>query len=477
MSDLLKPIPKKKFVEVRKLQQLDALEDRLEHTMSEINETKEIKKSVKKKRKRMVNYLSRKQKKNSLTFSHTHVCPKEPTLLQKAKPKGKNSKSYLVNKKLCDAAAVYKLKKRKYNKRRPPVSITHRLSKVYSDEAVRNKYFVVDWKGNGQAIPPEIVADGYHDILSDERFKEFDTELVRDSKPLVVVDKTTGRLIVAKVTKFQALSHMKGFGPDGIPMICDYMRVTSKIKPDIWRGIDHKATKPCWLYGKRKNPAGKTVGSYCFKRNVSNEVKKEMNRKAAEICRRLERATKFILRGLPETLELEAIQDKIAEYPSLAAEDSALFNELSKGGWHDEAVRSDDNDNSNASNCDGGGDASNDDDSDPEWDPAVDGDAELPGDEGVVASTAKSNSRNYASAAHVDRDFYYCQTSVVGPRDKYEIAQHFIFPTYGMYIPLRTGDVLVFDPTQMHSASHPKEEDTYLYSAYVSAKTADTSMK
>ena len=63
MSDLLKPIPKKKFVEVRKLQQLDALEDRLEHTMSEINETKEIKKSVKKKRKRMVNYLSWKQKK------------------------------------------------------------------------------------------------------------------------------------------------------------------------------------------------------------------------------------------------------------------------------------------------------------------------------------------------------------------------------------------------------------------------------
>ena len=63
MSDLSKPIPKKKFVEERKLQQLDALEDQLEQTMSEINKTKEAQKLVKKKRKRMANYLSRKQKK------------------------------------------------------------------------------------------------------------------------------------------------------------------------------------------------------------------------------------------------------------------------------------------------------------------------------------------------------------------------------------------------------------------------------
>ena len=50
MSDLSKPIPKKKFVEERKLQQLDALEDQLEQTMSEINKTKEAQKLVKKKR-------------------------------------------------------------------------------------------------------------------------------------------------------------------------------------------------------------------------------------------------------------------------------------------------------------------------------------------------------------------------------------------------------------------------------------------
>ena len=129
-----------------------------------------------------------------------------------------------------------------------------------------------------------------------------------------------------------------------------------------------------------------------------------------------------------------------------------------------------------ASNDDGNGEALNDDDSDNAWDPAVDGDGVLPGDHGRVCSSSSAHSKNYASTAHVDRDFFYSRTSVVGEKDKYEVVQNFVFPSFGIYTPLRTGDVLVFDPTQMHCASHPKEKNTYIYSAYVSAKTMNTSM-
>ena len=38
-------------------------------------------------------------------------------------------------------------------------------------------------------------------------------------------------------------------------------------------------------------------------------MKKEMNEKAATICWKLELATQFLLEGLPETVQLEAIRD------------------------------------------------------------------------------------------------------------------------------------------------------------------------
>jgi hypothetical protein len=83
-------------------------------------------------------------------------------------------------------------------------------------------------------------------------------------------------------------------------------------------------------------------------------------------------------------------------------------------------------------------------------------------------STAASTSRDFMSAAHVDKDFFYSTTTVRsalysdGYGRKYDwncyrdspVAHHFIFPVHNVAVSLRPGDILVFNPTHYHCCSH-----------------------
>ena len=78
---------------------------------------------------------------------------------------------------------------------------------------------------------------------------------------------------------------------------------------------------------------------------------------------------------------------------------------------------------------------------------------------------------------HVDNDFYFTRLTVLAPEDKphmqysKEVLYFFVFPTYEICVPLRSGDVLLFNPLVLHSCSNPRYKDSYIMSAYVSAKT------
>jgi hypothetical protein len=79
---------------------------------------------------------------------------------------------------------------------------------------------------------------------------------------------------------------------------------------------------------------------------------------------------------------------------------------------------------------------------------------------------------NYCSPVHVDEDYYYCTLKVVSAKQEFDtILQYFCFPQMGVTIPLRNGDVLVFDPRQPHCASTPRFPTSYIASCYVSKKT------
>ena len=86
---------------------------------------------------------------------------------------------------------------------------------------------------------------------------------------------------------------------------------------------------------------------------------------------------------------------------------------------------------------------------------------------------AFSIGRNYHSRCHVDDDMYYTRLTVIAPAEVSadEVIYYFVFPTYGVKVPLRSGDTLLFNPLVLHSCSNPKFEGCYIMSAYVSRKT------
>jgi hypothetical protein len=91
--------------------------------------------------------------------------------------------------------------------------------------------------------------------------------------------------------------------------------------------------------------------------------------------------------------------------------------------------------------------------------------------------------RNYMAVAHTDRDAVFgiisCRSSkqrkFMDEATRNEIIAYFVFPEYGIAIPLRNGDVLLFDPTVMHCATNPRDAKAFLFSAYTSVKVVAVS--
>jgi hypothetical protein len=91
--------------------------------------------------------------------------------------------------------------------------------------------------------------------------------------------------------------------------------------------------------------------------------------------------------------------------------------------------------------------------------------------------TQFSIGKDYWSAMHVDDDYFYTTLSCFHPSIKKgddTILYHFVFPEYGLAIPMRHGDILIFNPTIMHCCTNPRLEGSYITSAYVSKKTVMT---
>jgi hypothetical protein len=81
----------------------------------------------------------------------------------------------------------------------------------------------------------------------------------------------------------------------------------------------------------------------------------------------------------------------------------------------------------------------------------------------------------YTSRVHTDKDYFLTTLSVydaeAGPD---EVLYYFCFPTYNVAIPMRSGDILVFNPTVPHCATNPSRNTAKIYSCYVSKKTCNT---
>lgn len=80
---------------------------------------------------------------------------------------------------------------------------------------------------------------------------------------------------------------------------------------------------------------------------------------------------------------------------------------------------------------------------------------------------------DYMSVAHRDADAMQGCISCLkwlSPMSR-EIVTHFVFLEYGIAFPLRSGDVLLFDPNVLHCSANPQDSEAFLFSAYTSLKT------
>ena len=185
-------------------------------------------------------------------------------------------------------------------------------------------------------------------------------------------------------------------------------------KPNVKRG-----KKTCGrddgykIFGIRKDPFGTGIGTYSWKQGVTPEEKTSLNECAYALAKQLEMASDVVEKHLSESNTMKLIRQMNRQ----------------KGMRED------------------------------------------------ISSTALSIGYNYWSQSHVDSDFYFTRLTVLAPEnnphiqyDK-EILYYFVFPTYEVCVPLRSGDVLLFNPLVLHSCTNPRFRGSYIMSAYVSGQT------
>jgi hypothetical protein len=80
---------------------------------------------------------------------------------------------------------------------------------------------------------------------------------------------------------------------------------------------------------------------------------------------------------------------------------------------------------------------------------------------------------NYWSSVHIEKDFYYKTLSCLSSdRNDKSILFYFVFPSYGVSVPMRSGDVICFNPIIYHYCTNPVAPGVRIFSCYVSAKRA-----
>ena len=96
---------------------------------------------------------------------------------------------------------------------------------------------------------------------------------------------------------------------------------------------------------------------------------------------------------------------------------------------------------------------------------------------GIFTQVAMSSDGSWSNV-HTDKDYGITMLSTLSAvlGDKSEVIYHFHFPSYLTSIPLRSGDIILYDSNVPHCSSNPRNKDDYLYSAYISSKTVEYAM-
>jgi hypothetical protein len=207
-----------------------------------------------------------------------------------------------------------------------------------------------------------------------------------------------------------ASSKCKGIGLDFLREKLSVFERSFKVKTNILRGDKRTAiTKVYVCYGYRKDPDSKGIAEYTFN-HCTKEEAEQMNESVRSLVSQIEKRASSILECLADT-SLYDFMTCCLNVPTFT--NQRLCTQFSIG-------------------------------------------------------------KDYWSAMHVDDDYFFTTLACFSPdpeKHKDAILYHFVFPEYGLAIPMRHGDILIFNPTVMHCCTNPRIEGSYICSAYVSKKT------
>ena len=195
-----------------------------------------------------------------------------------------------------------------------------------------------------------------------------------------------------------------------------------ELKPNVARGEGRAASNDRYIcFGMRKNPKDSGIGTYAFKPpKDQNDLKrqKEITDSVGKLCHQLETVTSSFIKCLPDEGNLKTLQ---REHGLPRAFDDGAVDK-------------------------------------------------------VGYATQFSVGKNYWSKIHTDNDYFYMSLSCLSenPNDSNEVLYYFCFPTYNVAVPMKSGDILLFNPLVLHGCSNPMRKDVMIFSAYVSCKTANT---
>ena len=77
-----------------------------------------------------------------------------------------------------------------------------------------------------------------------------------------------------------------------------------------------------------------------------------------------------------------------------------------------------------------------------------------------MLATQFSIGLEYWSCCHSDEDFFYTTLSCLSdnPDDFGEVLYYFVFPKWGVAVPLRSGETLAFNPLEEHCCTNFRQQ-------------------
>ena len=267
-------------------------------------------------------------------------------------------------------------------------------------------------------IPPSKVVDCQDFTV----FDNYTEEEGRHSVKNIVLLSEEGKFIAAKLSGRQAAAFLGGKKriQDGYESLSE----ASSVRPQIKRGPERDGLCKSYTgHGFKQDRRTGDLSEYAFKPNTSDKVKQRVNQALCDLSFAMERGARALDNSLEES-RVMAVFKSATGLPSCS-------DKPPNSADRPEEVR--------------------------------------------LYSTALSIGLDYWSLSHEDPDFYFTSlTANAGGSDLEVPVQNFLFPRRRARFPLRSGELLLFNPKEQHCSTNPRCPGTFIISNHDALRTART---